>query len=171
MPAVMTLLRRYARDLVDVFQVSHTIGSPEQPARPTIQRAWDALSVPVLLLDQDLAIGAANIAADDLLHEARYFRPPTNGDRYYLEANLALANREDVYTLEAAVNSLLRSRRSWVRVTLKGLRRSEPLICTLRRAGSKEWRRQYVPDLDETESVLALFQTEEEVNAHRLVAN
>ncbi len=156
LPAVLTLLRRLAGDLVDAFVVSHAIGSPDQPSRDRIESTWDPLCTPVLLLDRELVISAANAAAEDLLREARYFRPR------FFDDHLALANRNDGQLLEATVNRLLAGRRASARVSLEGLRRSAPLSATLRRAGSPDWRRQFTPELAETAHVLAVFRLPED---------
>lgn len=160
MPAVLTLLRRFADDLVDAFLVSHATGSPDQPSRETIDAAWDAVRAPVMLLDRELNIEAANVAAEDLLHAARYFRTGQS-ETGKPAGRLALASRDDLQALEVAVGRLLAGRRTSARIALEGLRGSEPLAVTLRRAGSPDWRRQFVPELAETNHVLAIFRPSE----------
>ncbi|MCE7029017.1 hypothetical protein [Jiella avicenniae] len=151
LPPVLTLLNRLAGDLVPAFLVSHATGSPDQPSRPTIECVWDRIASPVLLLSRDMTIEAANVAAEELLHEARYFRRGLPNDR------LALADRGDEMEIEAAMGRLLAHRRDTARVTLRGLRRARPLGLTLRRAGSPVWRQQFVPELSEASHVLAIF--------------
>ncbi|NDW06277.1 hypothetical protein [Jiella pacifica] len=151
LPPVLTLLNRLADDLVPAFMVSHATGSPDQPSRPTIESVWDRVSSPVVLLTRDMTIEAANVAAEDLLHEARYFR------RGLLNERLTLADRDDEVEIEAAMGRLLGHRRDAARVTLRGLRRARPLGLTLRRAGSPVWRQQFVPELADASHVLAIF--------------
>ncbi|MBO0903399.1 hypothetical protein [Jiella sonneratiae] len=151
LPTATALLQRLAEDLVPAFLVSHATGSPDQPTRDVIEGAWDHLSAPVVLLTRDMVIEASNVAAEDLLHETRYFRPRFFDDR------LNLASREDELALEAAIGRLARRTRKTARVTLNGLRRSPPLSIRLQQAGSPVWRQQFVPELADTGHVLAIF--------------
>ncbi|MBP0618081.1 hypothetical protein [Jiella mangrovi] len=161
LPAVLTLLHRLAPDLLSAFLVSHAIGSPDQPNRETIQSAWDEIADPVIMLDGDLIVGAANVAADHLMNEARFFRP-----RFFSD-HLSLASRDDASALETAVNRLLGSRRESARVTLAGLRNSGPLVITLNRAGSPEWRRKFVSELASSNTVLAVCRAPSKARADR----
>ena len=151
LPPVLTLLNRLADDIVPAFLVSHASGSPDQPSRPTIENVWDRVPSPVMLLTRDMTIEAANVAAEDLLHEARYFRKGLLNDR------LALADRDDEVAVEAAMDRLFGHPRDTARVTLRGLRRARSLGLTLRRAGSPVWRQQFVPELADASHVLAIF--------------
>lgn len=150
-PSVLTLLNRLVDDLVPAFLVSHATGSPDQPSRDAIENVWDRVSAPVMLLTPDMMIDAANVAAEELLHEARYFRRISPNER------LMLADRDDGLAIEAAMARLLGWRRRSARVTLRGLGRSRSLDLTLRPAGSPMWREQFVPELADPSHVLAVF--------------